>query len=219
MSRPFRPLVLALAVAAASSACAHKGYDDQKDYDAGAAYVREKLDEARHGQVDQSFFSFLVIQTRLTSRSGDWATAVHTAEPLVQMDEIVYGPDSLQLANDLMTLADVYANLDRLPEAEAPLQRAVSITRKHQADDPVAHIRALNSLGATYDLLSRPEEAEPVLVEALGLAEQRFGADSPEVGVTAWLLSASYSAQGDAEKASALRARAERLLPKKPPTK
>jgi tetratricopeptide (TPR) repeat protein len=135
------------------------------------------------------------------------------------MQEIVHGPDSPELADALLVLADVYSNLDRLPEARASLQRSVIITRKYRATNPVAHIRSLNALGATYNLLSAPRDAEPVLVEALELAEQQFGPESTEVGVTAWLLASAYTAQGNTEKASALRERAERLLPRNTPTK
>jgi tetratricopeptide (TPR) repeat protein len=189
-----------------------------QDYEAGAEYVRAKLEEARRGHVDRSFLTFLVLQTQLKAQSAEWSTAVHTAEPLVEMQEIVHGPDSPELADALLMLADVYSNLDRLPEARASLQRSVLITRKHRAKNPVAHIRSLNALGATYNLLYAPRDAEPVLVEALELAEQQFGPESTEVGVTAWLLASAYSAQGNTEKASALRERAERLLPRSAPT-
>ncbi|MFQ5669295.1 MAG: tetratricopeptide repeat protein [Acidobacteriota bacterium] len=149
---------------------------------ARAEYVRAKLEKAQ---------------------SGEWSTAVHTAEPLVEMQQIVDGPDSSELADALVMLADVYSNLDRLPEAQAALQRAVLITRKHRATDPVAHIRSLNALGATYILLSAPRDAEPVLVEALKLAEQQFGSESTEVGVTARLLRGAVARSRMPPKASA----------------
>ncbi len=189
-----------------------------RDYQTGADYVAAKLEAARRGQVDRPFLTFLVVQTQLKAQSGEWSAAVHTAEPLVEMQGIVHGSESPELADALLMLADIYSNLDRLPEAQASLQRSVSITRKHRAANPVAHIRSLNALGATYNLLSAPRDAEPVLAEALELAEQRFGPDSAEVGVTAWLLASSYSAQGKAEKAASLRDRAERLLPRNRPT-
>jgi len=188
--------------------------DEKRDYEAGAAYVRQKIDEARHGQVDQSFVKFLLIQTQVKMQSGEWSTAVHTAEPLVEIQEIVHGPESPELADALGTLADIYSNLDRLPDAEPLLKRSVSITRKHKATLPVAHIRALNSLGATYNLLSRFRDAEPPLVEALDLAQREFGPAAPQVGATEWLLAASYKGQGKAEQATRAQERAERLLPK-----
>ena len=188
--------------------------DGKRDYEAGAAYVRQKLDEARDGQVDQSFLTFLLVQTQVKMQAGEWNTAVHTAEPLVEMQEIVHGPESPELADALGALADVYSNLNRLPEAEPLLKRSVSITRMHKATLPVAHLRALNSLGATYNLLSRFRDAEPPLVEALDLAQQQFGPDAPQVGVTEWLLAASYKGQGKAEQAARAQERAEHLLPK-----
>jgi hypothetical protein len=73
-----------------------------KSYEAGAEYVRAKLEQARRGQVDRSFLTFLVLQTQLKAQSGEWSTAIHTAEPLVEMQEIVHGPDSPELADALL---------------------------------------------------------------------------------------------------------------------
>jgi tetratricopeptide (TPR) repeat protein len=208
----FAALLLFICLAAMATA------EPGRDYETGAESVRSKLEEARRGQVDRPFLSFLVVQTQLKAQSGEWGTALHTAKPLVEMQEIVHGSESPELADALVMLADVYSNLDRLPEAQASLERSVSVTRRHRATNPVAHLRSLNALGATYNLLAAPREAEPVLLEALELAEQNFGPDSAEVGVTAWLLASSYSARGKSEKAAALRGRAERLLPKGGPT-
>ena len=178
---------------------------------AGEEYVRQKLEDARHGEIDRTFMSFLELQTLLKMWSGEWNVAVHTAEPLAEMAEIVYGPESSEYANVLVALGDIYWKLNRLPEAAATLERSVAITRTLQAERPVDHICVLNRLGAIYNLLARPRDAERYLLEALEFAEERFGPNSGEIYVISWLLVGSYAGQGKAEASAAFRERAERI--------
>jgi hypothetical protein len=184
----------------------------------GPPSIEAKLQEARAGHVDPNFIPYLTVQTQKTMEVGDFQAALQTAEPLVQMSEIVHGPDAIKTAPNLEVLADIYCNLGRCAESVPLLERARAIYKSGGAPTKVAHIRTLNSLGASWDLLGQPARAEPVLKESLALSEAQFGANSPQVGVACWLLVDTYTAQGKTAAATAMKARANKLMPVRPPS-
>lgn len=181
-----------------------------RDYEKGARYVREKLEEARAGNVDASFLSFLTIQTHLKVSTQEYDAAVHTAEPLLELTEVMKGPESVETARVLEMLADIYSNIDQLQDSVPLLHRASNIYAKTKDKDPTPYIRTLISLGATYLFLDDGEKAETVLLEALSLAEGESGTESQPVGITSCILAGVYSKLGRTVQEAAARARAHR---------
>ncbi len=103
------------------------------DYEAGQRWVEDKLQQARAGNVDSGFANFLEIQTQLKIQAGDYKSAVHTAEPLATLTEIVHGPNSLETAAALEVLAQVYCEVDRCDESPALLERAQLIRARPES--------------------------------------------------------------------------------------
>jgi|GEM_PF-627976 len=176
-------------------------------------YTEQKLQDAREGKPDPNYESFLVIQTRLKVESGQYQTAVHTAEDLLQYYEIVHGPNAMHTGLALEWLGDIYYNLNRRDEGIALLERALAVYRQHGQEAIVDRIRTMNSLGSIFLLQGKPDRAEPILEESLAHSEAHFGVDSPEVGLVCSLLSKIYADQGKAAESSEMKKRSQRLLP------
>jgi len=180
--------------------------------DSTQRWIDDKLRAAREGHVDPDFAALLAAQTQRKMQAGDFPGALRTAEPLAQLTEIVHGPNDPNTAASLEMLADIYCNLDRCAESVTLLERAGTIYQQSGEDGRVSYVRTLNSIGASWNLLGQPDRAEPVLKESLSRSEQIFGANSPQVGITYWLLMNTYTAQGKSNEAAAAKARAEKLL-------
>lgn len=80
--------------------------------------------------------------------------------------------ESSEIRNDLAVLC---AETKRLPEAELLLKRVVAETRQSAGKDHPALIKPLSNLASVYSMTGRPSEAEPVLRDALGIAERALG--------------------------------------------
>ena len=206
-------LALAFIVATGCGAGRPATQRHERDYEAADRYVQDKLQAARDGKPDPAFETFLAVQTQMRMQAGDYRTALHTAKPLSEYEEIVHGPRALETAAALEMLAEVHCNLKQCAEGIPLLERAAVIYRQRGREATVAYIRTLNSLGAAWTLEKRPDRAQPVLKQSLALSEQRFGDESEQVGVVCWLLVGAYDAEGKTVEASAARTRAERLLP------
>jgi hypothetical protein len=102
----------------------------------GQRYIEMKLQEARDGKPDLTFGQVLTVQTQFKMQTGDYRAAVRTAEPLAQLTEIVYGPDSLATAATLEMLAQVYCRIDRCDEGRVLLQRAAVIRQRDEPAGP-----------------------------------------------------------------------------------
>lgn len=159
-----------------------------RDYEVGAAYVAEKLEEARIGKLDEKFLTFLLVQTDMQMRSGQYSTAVHTAEPLAQLFEIKYGSASEATAGALEALGEIYINIERLEDGRSVLQRAVSIHTIKKSESPVPYLRSLNSLAAVHLLLSDPKNAAILAQQSLDFASATFGQDSAQSQVARRIL-------------------------------
>lgn len=174
--------------------------------------LEQKMQQARAGKVDQVFASFLAVQTQLKMGARRYDAAVRTAEPLVQYSELIYGRNDPKTAAALETLADVYCNLDRCAEGIPLLERASTIYHEGGAAEQPAFVRTLNSLGAAWLRVGKPDRAESILRQSLELSQARFGRESREVGIVCLLLSAAYAAEGKTAEASANRDRGQRLI-------
>jgi tetratricopeptide (TPR) repeat protein len=210
-------LIAALALLPACSGAAKAPVrQSEAEHSAAPLTVEAKVEAARAGHVDPDLIPSLTAQTQRKMEAGDFQAAVQTAEPLVQMMEIVHGPNAVQTAPSLEVLADIYCNLKRCAESVALLERARDIYRAGGEPTKVAYIRTLNSLGAIWYVLGEPARAEPVLKESLAQSEARFGANSTQAGIACSLLANIYKAEGKTADAAAMKARADKLIPAQP---
>lgn len=190
-----------------------RGDIDESRYERGEEYIRGKLANARRGEFDHAFSNSLFMLTRVNMSSGKYRTAIHTAEPLLEYTEIEHGPSDPSVAMVLEMLAEIYSNVDRLSDSVPLLERARAIYCVG-ANNEISCVRTLNSLGATFLLLDKPEQAEPPLLQALSLGERII--DRSALTPTLGLLARVYAALGDDTRAVLFQKRMEANLPRDP---
>ena len=134
------------------------------------------------------------------------------AEPLLEeaheLRRTSHGPESLQLAETLASLAALAADRGDLETAEARYQLAVAIGRRtaDEADPDVA--ARLNALAFVVQSRGDYERAEALHEEALALLQSLHGDDHPEVALTLNDLAVLHLRRDDPDVAEELLRRA-----------
>jgi hypothetical protein len=90
--------------------------------------------------------------------------------------------------------AEIYSNVDRLSDSVPLLERARAIYCSG-TNNEISCVRTLNSLGATFLLLDRPQLDELPLLEALSIVEGT--SDRSALTPTLGLLARVYTVLGD----------------------
>ncbi|XP_055513370.1 LOW QUALITY PROTEIN: SET and MYND domain-containing protein 4 [Leucoraja erinacea] len=93
-----------------------------------------------HGEIDDSL-------ARVYATRGEWEAAAQHLQRSVHAVELQYGAGSVELAQQLLKLAQVLFNSRSVCEAESVIDRAIPLLTTHYgADhDTVAELRAMNS--------------------------------------------------------------------------
>ncbi|XP_032901464.1 SET and MYND domain-containing protein 4 isoform X1 [Amblyraja radiata] len=93
-----------------------------------------------HGEIDDSL-------ARVYATHGEWGAAAQHLQRSVHAVELQYGTGSVELAQQLLKLAQVLFNSRSVCEAESVIDRAIPLLTTHYgADhDTVAELRAMNS--------------------------------------------------------------------------
>ena len=103
---------------------------------------------------------------------GRYADAIPLAQRALAIYEKALGPNHLDVATSLITLASFYEKQGRYADAEPLYQRAAAIREKEFGpDDPVV-ASLLNTLAAIYANQKRYTEAEPLQTRALAISEK-----------------------------------------------
>ena len=112
------------------------------------------------------------------------------------------GPDSLEVAESLHSLALLEFDRNKYAAAEARFREALALRRARGAV-PGELAATLEQLGATLSETGKHAEAEPFLREALALRRQS-GPDTPETMATIDSLALALHRKGDFKQAEAL---------------
>lgn len=132
----------------------------------------------------------------------------------LSLQEAVYGPEHLVVADRLMRLSDLYSQPERGSEAEPLLLRALEIKEKNLgADNPSVAFTLIN-LAYRYGLSGRDAEAEPLNRRGLAILEKTYGTDASILNAGLTYLAAIRLRQGRYDEAEALYRRVQEILEK-----
>jgi CHAT domain-containing protein/tetratricopeptide (TPR) repeat protein len=120
---------------------------------------------------------------------------------VLEIDQHIFGQDSLEVAQDLNSLAMVYEHAEHQEEAEAAYVRSIVIKRRKigQFHDSLAI--GVHNLANFYKAQKRYADAEPLLLEALQIRRQILKENHPNYARILSSLGKLYLAMGDPETA------------------
>lgn len=176
--------------------------------------AREILDRGAR-KVDSELAGQPLVQARLMATMGTVYVGLglyRDAEPLLAgalaTQEKALGPDHLELASSLDSLAELRWRQDRFAEAESLHRRALAIREKALSPVHPDLAKSLNGLGIVYRRQRRFSEAEPLYQRALAIREKALGPDHPDVAESLNDLAILYGQEGKYAQAEPLLVRA-----------
>lgn len=153
----------------------------------------------------------------LLGREKRNAEAVELLRGVLADEEARLGADHPLLATTLNNLAAFLVEVDRIPEAEPLIRRAVAISEAMDPPPAALGIRLYN-LGDCLRSSERPQEAEAFVRRALAVEEAQGGPDDPAVARVLVLLGKVLGDQGKTADAFAAYARAAAIYGDQPAT-
>ncbi|XP_077997174.1 nephrocystin-3-like [Glandiceps talaboti] len=139
--------------------------------------------------------------------------ASHTAQlgsidPLkrraLQLEELVPGPDSEDVAKSLNELGVLYYLQNNQETAEAYFKKALEMRESLLGGEHADVAQSLNNLAALYNDRKDYIRAEPLYERALEIRQTVFDSDHPSVAATIKHLAVLYKKQGENDKAEPL---------------
>jgi tetratricopeptide (TPR) repeat protein len=116
--------------------------------------------------------------------------------------------ETIDLANSLNNLAELYRSMERYDAAEPLYLRALAISEHQLGPDHLATGTSLNNLALLYSSVERYEAAEPLHLRALAIREHQLGPNHLDTGTSLNNLAALYRFMGRYEAAEPLYLRA-----------
>jgi len=117
---------------------------------------------------------------------------VHLYEQLIQLTEIAFGPESIEVAAELKSLGDVFYKSGRYDQALPIYQRALAINEKSLRSEHLNVAKILNNLANTYDNLAQYDQALLLYERALAIRENTLGTEHLDVARTLNNLAGTY---------------------------
>ena len=112
--------------------------------------------------------------------------------------------DSLELADSLERLANLYVEQGRYTEAETLCQKTLNLRKQLLGDEHPAIATSLNNLALVYKFQGRYSEVEPLYQQALNLRQRLLGEAHPHVASSLNNLAELYRSQGRYGEAESL---------------
>ena len=134
---------------------------------------------------------------RALMRLGRLAEARAAYEESLRLQDDLSGDRRPSRAVILSTLGQIALDADDREGAEAYSRRAVAIDRELESEGRGSLSSSLQNLGAILVSQRRLDEAEELLLEALGLEEERLGPTHPDLTATVGELSRIRMLRGD----------------------
>jgi tetratricopeptide (TPR) repeat protein len=147
-------------------------------------------------------------------RAGKFVEAVPLAQRALAIREKALGPDHLDVAQSLSSLAAIYVYQGRYADAEPLERRALAINEKALGPDHLDVAQSLNNLAVLYNEQGRYAEAEPLYRRALTIREKALGPDHLDVAQLLSSLAVLYANQGRYAQADQLYRRALAIFEK-----
>ncbi len=142
------------------------------------------------------------------SMVGAYQEAQGYLERALHLREQSLGPDHLNVALPLYTLAVLYGRQGKSAEAESLYKRALPIWEQSLGPEHPQVAFSLNGLAILYKEQGKSAEAEPLCKRALHILEQSLGSRHPQVALLLYNLASLYKAQGKYAQAEQLYQRA-----------
>jgi tetratricopeptide (TPR) repeat protein len=109
--------------------------------------------------------------------------ALKTITLAVERAEAEYGPDHLETAKSLETLALIHQAGREYEKAEDAAKRALAIITSASGEDSVDAAKAMNALAGLYYAQKKYPEAMDYFKQALAVVEKRVPADDPSLEI------------------------------------
>jgi CHAT domain-containing protein/tetratricopeptide (TPR) repeat protein len=167
--------------------------------------IREKVSGPEHPETTVALANLAAVHAEL----GDYANAEALYRRALALQEKALGVEHTTTAATLGGIALVYARTGAHLQAEAFYRRAIAIQRKAQG--AAATALYLHNLGDLYSTMGLPEQAVPVLREALDIAEKNLGTKDSQTSILTASLGNAYRRLGDYDQATTLLQRAVTL--------
>ncbi len=178
-------------------------------FDEAEALLTSALDLRRrlHGTEHPDVASSLQTLGELKTLQGDYARAEALVGEALALDRRHRGEASEAVARGLVRLARVFDDQGELEESERHFREAVAVARGLALDEPLA--LALDHYSHLLIRLSRYDEAEALLREAITIYRGLYGEMHPVTASGLVRLATLHEAKGDYETAEALFRQAE----------
>jgi tetratricopeptide (TPR) repeat protein len=134
-----------------------------------------------------------VVQFR---NAGKYSEAIPIAERALDLAKRLYGPEHLEVAKSLGTLAILQVSQGRYAEAESLYKRGLAIKEKALGLEHPDVGLSLNNLAILYRRQGRYTEAEPLYKRDLAILEKTHGPNHPDVATSVDNLGVLYETQG-----------------------
>ncbi len=146
-------------------------------------------------------------------QEGKYTEAIKTAEESLEMAERTFGPDHVNVATSLDSLAELYASQGRYSEAEPLYKRSLAIREKRLGPDHLDVATSLNNLAELYRSQGKYDEAEPLYKRSLPIYVKALGADHPDVTISLNNLTQMQKQMGKKREASECEECPQRIEP------
>lgn len=184
---------------------------------ARTAYIRARPILLRDlGENNPGYGIFLMHVAELQLLTGENKEAEETVDQALTAfgEELSHAAHEWTEANRVMGL--LFLGLGKYQEAEQQLVYALTVRSEAMSsetrDEALFYVAsAKNSLGEFYVTVSRYDEAEPLLLDALSAYEKRYGKDHSLLEGVLVNLAALYDGRGDASKERRYAERAQAL--------
>ena len=125
-------------------------------------------------------------------QDGNYPQAATTADELLANDRKLYSAEAPEFVQSVLSVAEIYLEVDRLKQAE----RILISSLRYQEKSSLGRGLLLNRLGELYTYTGSYSRASEVLTEALDVVGEMAGEESAEYVSTAVNLGILYMSQG-----------------------
>jgi len=161
------------------------------------------------------FANYLHSYAYILKELHQYAPAETFMRQALEINEKLYGADSVKVARSLNSLGEILSEMNRNEEAEPLIRRSLAIITEKDGRDSSELIAPLNNLAAILSETGRTADAERFSRAALRLKEMRYGPDHPETALGMNTLGKILTDAGKFEESAQVGGRALAIIEKK----
>jgi tetratricopeptide (TPR) repeat protein/tRNA A-37 threonylcarbamoyl transferase component Bud32 len=185
------------------------------------ATIRAALDAAEH-EITKAFAGQPLVEAAIRYTLGrsywhltDLKLCQQQLERALTLRSLALGPDHLDVARSLNSLANVHWELGEYAKGESLHERALRIRQQKLGPNHPDVAQSLHNLALVYLKVGEYAKAEPVLQRSVEIVEDKLGPNHPKVAHYAQNLGNLYTAMGEYAKAEPLLLRSLRIREEK----